>query len=63
METLYMTADVMSEKETEINIKVPKNASGIDTIKHHTQPRAPHGKVTKTQVNITYKSVFFYWRA
>ena len=29
--------------------------SGIDTIKNHSRPRTPHGKVTKTQENITFK--------
>ena len=30
--------------------------SGIDTIKYRTCPKKPHGKVTKTQLNITNKS-------
>ena len=30
--------------------------SGIDTIKYHTWPRIPYGKVTNTQENITYRS-------
>ena len=30
--------------------------SGIDAIKYHTWPRIPHGKVTKTQLNITKES-------
>ena len=30
--------------------------SGIDTIKFYTWPRLPHGKVTKTQLNITNES-------
>ena len=29
--------------------------SGIDTIKYHTLPRTPYGKVTKTQGTITHK--------
>ena len=30
-----------------------RQRSGIDTIKYHTWPRIPHGKVAKTQLNIT----------
>ena len=33
-----------------------RQRSGIDTIKYHTWPRIPHGKVTKTQLNIINKS-------
>ena len=29
--------------------------SEIDNIKYHTWPRTPHGKVTKTQQNVTCK--------
>ena len=33
-----------------------RQRSGIDTIKYHTWPRIPHGKVTKTQFNIANNS-------
>ena len=32
-----------------------KHKSGIDTIKFHTWPSTPYGKMTKTQENSTYK--------
>ena len=34
--------------------------SGINTIKYHTWPRIPHGKVTKTQLNITNAGLQIY---
>ena len=36
--------------------KKKQQGSGIDTIKYHTCPRIPNGKVTKLQLNITNKS-------
>ena len=35
--------------------EVIRQRPGIYTIKYHTKLRTPHGKVTKTQENITYK--------
>ena len=40
---------------TEKQLKVRRQRSAIDTIKYHTWPSTPHGNMTNTQENITYK--------
>ena len=39
-----------------VEINGRRQRSGIDTIKYHTQPKTPYGKVTKHKKNITDKS-------
>ena len=42
--------ETLSQVNAQADLKVKKGQrSGIDTIKYHTLPETPYGKVTKTQ--------------
>ena len=48
-QTIFFNQYLSNEK------KGSRQSSWIRTIKYHIWPRTPHGKVTKTQENITHK--------